>query len=180
MSEEKKEPWLNYLAFTTIIFAVCATLSTFKGGSFSTKSVLSQALATDKWSYYQSKSIKLYLNENQKENFQMQLLSTSKSNLEILKAYQTRIDKCDSKVKKYEEEKAIIKKEAIALESIRDEAQVHAKTFGEAVIFLQIAILLSSISALVKKKYLWYVATVLGIIGVVLFADGFFLFLKVV
>ena len=28
MAEEKKEKWLNYLALTTVIFAVCATLST--------------------------------------------------------------------------------------------------------------------------------------------------------
>lgn len=28
MAEEKKETWLNYLALTTVIFAVCATLST--------------------------------------------------------------------------------------------------------------------------------------------------------
>jgi hypothetical protein len=32
MAEEKKETWLNYLALTTVILAVCATLSTFKGG----------------------------------------------------------------------------------------------------------------------------------------------------
>ena len=35
MAEEKKEPWLNYLALTTVIFAVCATRSTFKEGGFS-------------------------------------------------------------------------------------------------------------------------------------------------
>ncbi len=29
MAEEKKEGWLNYLALTTVILAVCATLSTF-------------------------------------------------------------------------------------------------------------------------------------------------------
>ena len=28
--EDKKDPWLNYLALTTVIFAVCATLSTFR------------------------------------------------------------------------------------------------------------------------------------------------------
>jgi hypothetical protein len=28
MAEEKKEKWLNYLALTTVILAVCATLST--------------------------------------------------------------------------------------------------------------------------------------------------------
>ncbi len=29
MAEEKKEPWLNYLALATVILAGCATLSTF-------------------------------------------------------------------------------------------------------------------------------------------------------
>ena len=122
----------------------------------------------------------MYLNENQKENFEMQMLSVPKNNPELGLAYRSRIDKYKTKVKKYENEKEVIKKEAIALELARDEAQVHSKTFGEAVIFLQIAILLSSIAALVKKKYLWYIATILGIIGVILFADGFFLFINVV
>jgi hypothetical protein len=61
MAEEKKEPWLNYLALTTVVFAVCATLSTFKGGGFSTRSVLNQSYAADQWAYYQAKSIKGYL-----------------------------------------------------------------------------------------------------------------------
>ena len=58
MAEEKKEPWLNLLALTTVILAVCATLATFKGGSHSTRAVLSQSLASDQWAYYQAKSIK--------------------------------------------------------------------------------------------------------------------------
>ncbi len=58
MAEEKKETWLNYLAITTVVFAVCATLSTLKGGSFSTRSVMSQSQASDQWSYFQAKSIK--------------------------------------------------------------------------------------------------------------------------
>ena len=49
MAEEKKEQWLNYLALTTVIFAVCATLATFKGGGFSTKSIMSQSQASDEW-----------------------------------------------------------------------------------------------------------------------------------
>jgi len=58
MAEEPKEKWLNYLAFNNSILAVCATLSTFKGAGYSTRSVLSQTLASDQWAYYQSKSIK--------------------------------------------------------------------------------------------------------------------------
>ncbi len=75
MAEEKKEPWLNYLALTTVILAVCATLSTFKGGGFSTRSVLSQTQASDQWAYYQAKSIKGYLYELQKEKLELELKS---------------------------------------------------------------------------------------------------------
>jgi hypothetical protein len=55
MVEEKKEVWLNYLALTTVVLAVCATVSTFKGGSYSTRSVLSQSQAANQWAFYQAK-----------------------------------------------------------------------------------------------------------------------------
>jgi len=45
------------------------------------------------------------------------------------------------------------------------------------VIFLQIAILLSSIAALLKKKYIWILGVLIGSYGILQFANGFFLFL---
>ena len=71
MPEEPKEKWLNYLALTTVILAVCATLSTFKGAAFSTRSVLSKTQAANQWAYYQAKSIKGYLYEMQKEALEL-------------------------------------------------------------------------------------------------------------
>ena len=68
MAEEKKEPWLNYLALTTVVLAVCATLSTFKGGGYSTRSVISQAQASDQWAFFQAKSIRENMYRLQKEN----------------------------------------------------------------------------------------------------------------
>lgn len=73
MAEEKKEKWINYLALTTVILAVCATLSTFKGGDYSTKSVLSQAQASNQWAFFQAKSIKGNLYEIQKEKIELEL-----------------------------------------------------------------------------------------------------------
>jgi hypothetical protein len=46
------------------------------------------------------------------------------------------------------------------------------------VIFLQIAILLSSIAALMKKKPVWVLGLITGAFGVVYFLNGFFLFIK--
>ena len=76
MSDEKKEPWLNYLALSTVILAVCATLSTFKGGGYSTRSVMSQTQASDQWAFFQSKSIKSYIYEMQRDKLQLELSSS--------------------------------------------------------------------------------------------------------
>ncbi|HET6421371.1 MAG TPA: DUF4337 domain-containing protein [Geobacteraceae bacterium] len=178
MSEEKKEPWLNYLALTTVILAVCATLATFKGGGYSTKSVLSQTRASDQWAYYQAKSLKGYLYELQKDKLQLELKALqARDSLSVAKDYEGRIADYGKKITKYEEERNTIQSEAKKLEAARDDAQKHAQTFGIAVIFLQIAILLSSIAALMKKKPLWIIGMAVGVCGVVYFINGFLLFM---
>lgn len=177
MADDKKEPWMNYLALTTIIFAVCATLSTFKGGGYSTKSVLSQEQASNKWSYFQSKSLKLYLHETQKDLLTLEKMKIAPGDTKTIAAYQAKIDEYDSSVKRYESEKGDIKKEAEKLETLRDDAQQHSKRFGMAVIFLQIAILLSSIAALVKRKYIWVLGMIIGTVGLLYFINGFWVFM---
>jgi hypothetical protein len=178
MAEEKKEPWLNYLAFTTIILAVCATMATFKGGGFSTRSVLSQTQASDQWAFFQSKSIKGYLYEMQKDQLEMQFKAQgARLSPELAAQYRQKINGYGSKIAKYESEKNRIQGDAKKLETLRDDAQRHGQAFGVAVIFLQIAILLSSIAALLKKKYVWMLGVLIGVYGILQFANGFFLFL---
>ncbi len=179
MAEEKKEKWLNYLALTTVILAVCATLATFKGGGFSTRSVMSQSQASDQWSYFQAKGIKSYLYELQKEKleFDLKILGT-KVPAQVAQEYENKIAFYSGKIKSYETEKAKIEHDARQLEAVRDEAQQHSKAFGMAVIFLQIAILLSSIAALLKKKPVWVIGVVVGMFGIFYFVNGFLLFIK--
>ncbi len=177
MAEEKKEKWLNYLALTTVILAVCATLSTFKGGNFSTLAVMSQSQASDQWSYYQAKSIKGYIYDIQREKLELELKAMGqKKGKGVAEEYEKKIEAYARKSRKYEEERAKIEKNAKELEKVRADAQRHSKTFGMAVIFLQIAILLSSISALMKKKFLWLCGCIVGIFGLVYFVNGFLLF----
>ena len=176
MADEKKEPWLNYLALTTIIFAVAATLSTFKGGGFSTRSVLSQEQASNKWSYFQSKGMKLYLYETQRDMLVLDLPRIPKSDKSTIDSYQKKIDEYEMNVKRYEKEKEENKKDAESFEATRDEAKKHSNEFGLAVIFLQISILISSIAALIKRKYLWIIGIGVGTVGLFYFVNGFLLF----
>jgi hypothetical protein len=177
MAEESKEKWLNYLALTTVIFAVCATLSTFKGAGYSTRAVLSQTQAANQWAYYQAKSIKGYLYDNQKDSMELEVKKEmARGNKAIVGEYEKKIAFYIQKMKKYDEEKAEISKEAKNFETIREDAQKHSQVFGLAVIFLQIAILLSSIAALMKKKPVWIIGAVTGVIGIIYFVNGFIMF----
>lgn len=176
MAEEKKESWLNYLALTTVILAVCATLSTFKGGGYSTRSVMSQTQASDQWAYFQAKSIKSYMYEMQKDKLELELKTAGKMSPFATAEYANKIDEYAKKSKKYETEKNDIQTEAKRFEQVRNDAQKHSQIFGIAVIYLQIAILLSSIAALIKKKLLWLLGVSVGLVGVVYFMNGFLLF----
>jgi hypothetical protein len=175
---EKKEGWLNYLALATVIVALGATLSTLRVGSFSNRSILRQTQASDQWAYYQAKSIKGYLYELQKEKLELELKVLGNTGPKItVEEYGQKIQSYDKKIKKYDEEKAEIQKEAKGLEEQRDVAVKHSMAFGYAVILFQLAILLSSIAALMKKPRVWYLGLVLGVVGAFYFANGFWLFL---
>ena len=175
--EDKKEPWLNYLALTTVVLAVCATLATFKGGGYSTKSVISQAQASDQWAFYQAKAMKGYLYELQKQKLELELATLDKrASSEVQDRYTKAIAHSQERVEKYEKDKRDIQLTAKALEHERDMAQQHSHPFGIAVIFLQVAILICSIAGLFKRKVLWQVAMPVGLLGIMFFFNGFFLF----
>ncbi len=179
MAEEKKERWLTYMAITTVLVAVAATLSTFKGSGFSTRSLLNQTQASDQWAFFQSKSIKSYIYDMRRENLELQVesLEKQKGNDTLVKKYKELIGDYRQKVKKYEEEKETINKAATSFENQRDDCKKHSGKFGIAVIFLQISILLSSIATLSKKEFVWICSLILGIIGIFYFIDGFLLFI---
>ncbi len=170
--ETKKEKWINYLALTTVLLAVCATLSSFKLEHFSVESILKQAQASDQWAFYQSKSLKGYLYELQKEKIEIELKSIEKNSPDLVPDYNRKIESYGAQVTKYDKEKKDIMKDAKHLESERDEAQERREIYGEAIVFLQMGILLCSISALMRKKYIWFIGSIVGAVGIVYFANG--------
>jgi hypothetical protein len=138
---------------------------------------MSQTQASDQWSFYQAKSVKGNIYEIEKEKLELELRAMdSKATQGVREEYRKKIDEYGKKIARYDGEKSVIQNEAKHYEQIRDDAQKHSQTFGIAVIFLQIAILLSSIAALIKKKLVWVLGMALGVVGIVYFVNGFLLF----
>ncbi|BDU78168.1 DUF4337 domain-containing protein [Mesoterricola sediminis] len=173
MADDKKEPWLNFLALSTVILAVCATLATFRGGGHSTRSVMRQTQASDQWAFYQAKSIKGNLCEITRDQLELEAKGATGARAADLKA---KADDYAKKVARYDQEKAEIQAKAQSLEREREDALKHGAAFGVAVIYLQIAILLCSIAALLKKQPVWWLGMAVGAVGIVNFVNGFLLF----
>lgn len=163
---------MTHMALATVILAVGATLSTFKGGSYSTQSVINQSLASDQWAYYQAKSTKQHLHEVQIDQFRLQAQSLQAASPTAI-AYEKKIAEYQAKVDRYDQEEKKIESEARSFEAARDTAKVRGKPFGLAVIFLQVSILLNSIAGLMKVKRIWLASIPVGLVGLACFADGF-------
>ena len=155
----------TFIAITTLILAVCATLSSFKAGGYSTKMVLAQSQASDQWAYYQAKSIKETAYQTQRDALELARQSTSMA----AEAYQAKIVAYDKEVARYKQEKNEIMAEAKKLEAARDQYQKHGMRFGEALILLQIGILLSSLASISKNHVYWYGGAIAGAGGVAAF-----------
>ena len=142
--------WSMYVAISTALIAVFAAIAALLAGSHADEAVIAQIKASDQWALYQAKGIKAEIKE---------------LGMTTVKASQADVDK-------YKDEQADIKKEAGEFE---DESSFHSIRHGKlarAVTLFQIAIAISAISILTKKKFLWYASMGLAAIGVWYFVIG--------
>ena len=148
--KENEKGWSMYVAISTALIAVLAAISALMAGHHSDEALIAQIKASDQWAYYQAKGIKAEIKELG--------MSTGKAN--------------QADVDKYKDEQADIKKEATADE---DESAVHLvrhAKLARAVTLFQIAIAISAIAILTRKKFLWYSSMALALIGVWFFMLG--------
>jgi hypothetical protein len=167
--EEARSKFNNWIAITISIYAVLTALAGMKEGQVTTdtllqmdQAVLIQAQASDQWAFYQAKSIKGELYKGQS---QISSLNSNPKASELSKQF-------DDNAKRYDTEKNDIQTKANELEKQRDEKMKETSDLvhkhhdtGMALIFLQISIVLASVSSLLKKKVLWFGSMGVAIIG---------------
>jgi hypothetical protein len=167
----KAARWHEHIPRTTAALAVLAAVSSGQyTGQFS-RTILAQAEVTDEWSYYQAKSIKKHLTQNQadlahelgvgKPEMASQLADFEQKNLAL--------------VKKYDAELASITAKAKTLESEKTKHTEQGDRFQLAFVILQAGVVLSTVAASAKRKELWFFAIFCGVLGLVMVADAYLL-----
>jgi len=177
MTETKPDRFMTWIALSTAVMAVFAAITTLYVGKYSSRAVLHQGEETDMWAYYQAKSIKQHTFEIQKEKIEQELLAQAgRISKEAREKADTMLARYGRNIERYEVEKNEIKEKAEALAREKKEATARAGNFGYALIFLQIAIMLSSLAALTKKKPLWFLGLATTAGWLFYFLDAVFLF----
>jgi hypothetical protein len=160
-AEEAKEKWVLWVALSTAFMAVLAAIAGLLGGHHVNEALIDQIKSSDQWAFYQAKSIKGEI-----------AASTNK----ILEAMPGKTGMTDSSSKqaaaRYEKEKEEIKKKAEEHEKNSDEHLVKHVTLSKAVTIFQIAIAISAIAILTKKKIMWYAGVGLTLVGLVFLLMG--------
>ncbi|MFL6543797.1 MAG: DUF4337 family protein [Candidatus Udaeobacter sp.] len=146
-AERSRERWFSWVALSTAILAALAAIAGLLSGRHVNEAMMSQIEASDKWSYYQAKSIKA---------------SVLDAKISLAGAPN---ESDQSKRDRYEKEQEQIKSEAEHKVSAA-KANFHKhEVFASGVTMFQIAIAIAAISALTRKRPFWIVSLLFGAVG---------------
>jgi hypothetical protein len=146
-----QDPFDKTVAATMAIIAALLAIVSVLGQHFTTETLLNQQLASDQWAYYQAKDIRRYVAQSTHDS-----LAALKGDLAIGKQYaddaakyRTQTNEIQEKARDYESERTKTGRVA------------HRFHFGE--VFLEVAIVFSSLSILTKRRpfYLFGLASAL-------------------
>lgn len=173
MADTIQEKWIKGVVITTTCLAVMTAIAAARGGACSIKTQLLTAIETSKWAYYQAKSIKQNMAEMQKNVFEVELLGAANAEQKAL--YENKLKISADEISRYNTEKNLIMKEAEDAGALNSRVAKKGNFFSGSVVFFQIAIMLSSVSALLKKKFMWILGMFFGVIATAFLAYGLFL-----
>jgi hypothetical protein len=155
-SHDRMAPWMRYLSLTTALLAVYAAVTALLSGHYSNDAILQKSDAADNWSEYQAARIKLAIAENQAE-----LVTAPEA-----------VAKSRSNARKYDGESKAIRERAEEHDRESEHMMAKHQGFAITVTLLQIAIALSAIAALTRRKPMWFLALGLTAASIVTFVLG--------
>jgi len=159
-SRESQERWVLMVALTAAVLAVFAAIAALLAGHYANEAMIEQLQASDQWAFYQAKGIKLAVVESKMDMLKQLGKEPASKDLE--------------KAGKYRDEQKEINNVAKEKEQKSSAFLVLHNKLARAVTVFQVAIAICAISALTRKKFLWYGSIGLGIAGILLMGLVFF------
>lgn len=159
--EHAHEPFDKTVAATMAIIAALLAVVSVLGQHYTTEQLLMQQQASDQWAYYQAKDIRRYSAQ------------IAQDTLPLVKADPRALNRYVQDSDKYKKQATEIQDKARDLENERDKNGREAVRYHFGEVFLEVAIVLSSLAILTKRRPLFLGGVAFAVIGVLISATAF-------
>lgn len=164
----REHPDLAPVTLTMAVLAVLVATVSLMGHRTHTEEVVLQNKVTDQWSYYQAKNSRLHMDELFAD---LAGVVTSKDG-EAAKKLQ---EKAHAEAERYKDDKKEIETKAHELEAEFALTQHKTNRFDLGEVFLEIALVITSITLLSGRRIFWHLGIVLAVVGLLIAGSAWML-----
>lgn len=160
------DPSLAPVSLSMAVLAVLVAVASLLGHRAHTEEVVMQAKSSDQWAFYQAKNIRRHTDELFTDLTSV-TVTTDAPTLAKLR------DKYSEEATRYKEDQKKIEEVAKELEAEVGKERQRADRFDLGEVFLEIGLVVTSITLLSGRRLFWGVGLVLAVVGIVVGAMGF-------
>ena len=164
----KEDPTLAPVSVTMAILAVLVAVVSLLGHRAHTEEVVFQGQASDTWAHYQAKNIRRHQDELFADLTSVQPVTDPTALAKVR-------DKYSQEGARYKEDMDELNREARKLDAEVQTEMKRANRFDLGEVFLEIGLVITSITLLSGRRIFWFLGIVLGVVGVVVAGTGFLL-----
>ena len=161
----KEDPTLAPVSVTMAVLAVLVAVASLLGHRAHTEEVVRQAKASDQWAFYQAKNIRRHTDELFTDMTAVQPASDPAVLAKLR-------DKYSQEAARYKDDQKDLETEARSLEGEVATERNRADRFDLAEVFLEVGLVITSITLLSRRKLYWGLGVVFGLVGIVVAATG--------
>jgi Flp pilus assembly protein TadB len=163
----KEDPTLAPISVTMAILAVLVAVVTLLGHRAHTEEVVMQAKASDQWAYYQAKNIRRHEDEIFSDLASVQTTTDAAALAKLREKY-------SNEAARYKDDQKEIEDKAREQEAEVATERNRADRYDLAEVFLEVGLVITSITLLSGRRLFWMFGIVMGVIGIALAVTGFF------
>lgn len=163
--QAQHDPTLAPVSLTLAILAVLVAAVSLLGHRAHTEELLFQNKATDQWAYYQAKNIRRHTYQLFLDLLSLEEPKNAERSAELKEKYQKELER-------YKDEQRELEAKARELEQETNLERRKADRFDLGEVFLEVALVVTSITLLTRRRVFWRLGIVLGLAGVAVAATG--------
>ncbi len=162
----KHDPTLAPVSLTMALLAVLVAVVSLLGHRAHTEEIVLQSKATDQWAFYQAKNMRRHVDELFTD------LTSVQATVDAAALSKLR-EKYAAEAGRYKDDQKDLDTEARTLEAEVLTEMKRADRYDLAEVFLEIGLVITSITLLSGRRLFWILGIALGVVGLAVAATGF-------